>query len=390
MKKLIALLFASLLVLGACGQKEEKETNNNEIKHSDMSYEDQEKIYKKETQKLSKLIVEFGGYFTEGYDEGKNSNDSESSGEALAELDEEEMQKEIQKLYSKIDGYEDKTKNLNQVDKSIGDNASKTLKTILYLSERIYELENFKADNKGKETAYDIAFTDTMLTTSSVLESLSYEYEKLDADTKNEELGEKGNETITDLLAIQNDLDHMEISDSLGILVSEFDVSLSDEDNKILSNKQFRKKNNKILVTETPDTSKMEYNSLVKDINENSPEFLHYEHSDKMVSTTEYNNVMDIRNGIVAPDDSSYSEEEEQDTSSNEDATVTRDNVMDIVEEYEGESLDTDSYTFKEPEQRDDGSWGFAFYTKDDELAGSYIVDEDGIVTKFDEDGIEE
>lgn len=53
MKKLIALLFASLLVLGACGQKEEKETNNNEIKHSDMSYEDQEKIYKKETQKLS-------------------------------------------------------------------------------------------------------------------------------------------------------------------------------------------------------------------------------------------------------------------------------------------------------------------------------------------------
>ncbi|WP_232179417.1 Ltp family lipoprotein [Mammaliicoccus sciuri] len=70
--------------------------------------------------------------------------------------------------------------------------------------------------------------------------------------------------------------------------------------------------------------------------------------------------------------------------------TVTRSNVMDIVEEYEGSSLDTDTYTYREPEKRDDGSWGFAFYTKDDELAGSYIVDEDGIVTKYDEDGVEE
>ncbi|MEB7768529.1 Ltp family lipoprotein [Mammaliicoccus sciuri] len=70
--------------------------------------------------------------------------------------------------------------------------------------------------------------------------------------------------------------------------------------------------------------------------------------------------------------------------------TVTRSNVMDIVEEYEGSSLDTDTYTYREPEKRDDGSWGFAFYTKDGELAGSYIVDEDGIVTKYDEDGVEE
>ena len=69
---------------------------------------------------------------------------------------------------------------------------------------------------------------------------------------------------------------------------------------------------------------------------------------------------------------------------------VTRSNVMDIVEDYEGSTLDTDTYTYREPEKRDDGSWGFAFYTKDGELAGSYIVDEDGIVTKYDEDGVEE
>ncbi|MCJ0933581.1 Ltp family lipoprotein [Mammaliicoccus sciuri] len=70
--------------------------------------------------------------------------------------------------------------------------------------------------------------------------------------------------------------------------------------------------------------------------------------------------------------------------------SVTRSNVMDIVEDYEGSSLDTNTYTYREPEKRDDGSWGFAFYTKDGELAGSYIVDEDGIVTKYDEDGVEE
>lgn len=69
--------------------------------------------------------------------------------------------------------------------------------------------------------------------------------------------------------------------------------------------------------------------------------------------------------------------------------TVTRDNVMDFVESHEGETLDTDTFTYKEPEKRDDGSWGFAFYTKDGDLAGSYIVDEDGNVTKYDENGLE-
>ncbi|PTI10396.1 hypothetical protein BU096_01705 [Staphylococcus xylosus] len=70
--------------------------------------------------------------------------------------------------------------------------------------------------------------------------------------------------------------------------------------------------------------------------------------------------------------------------------TVTRDNVMDFVETYEGETLDTGTYTYKEPEQRENGDWGFAFYTKDGDLAGSYIVDDDGNVTKYDENGVEE
>lgn len=70
--------------------------------------------------------------------------------------------------------------------------------------------------------------------------------------------------------------------------------------------------------------------------------------------------------------------------------TVNRNNVIDFVEDYEGEPLDTNTYTFKDPEKRDDGSWGFAFYTKNGELAGSYIIDSDGVVTKFNNKGLEE
>ena len=72
-----------------------------------------------------------------------------------------------------------------------------------------------------------------------------------------------------------------------------------------------------------------------------------------------------------------------------ENEEVTRDNVIDKVEFYEGEELDTDKYTFKEPEKNDDGEWGFSFLDKDGNLAGSYIIDEDGVVTEYDEDGEE-
>lgn len=68
---------------------------------------------------------------------------------------------------------------------------------------------------------------------------------------------------------------------------------------------------------------------------------------------------------------------------------VTRENVIDKVESYEGELLDTDKYTFKEPEITDEGKWGFSFEDKDGNLAGSYIIDDDGKVTEYDENGEE-
>lgn len=52
--------------------------------------------------------------------------------------------------------------------------------------------------------------------------------------------------------------------------------------------------------------------------------------------------------------------------------------------------MDTSTYTYKEPEKNSDGEWGFSFTDKDGNLAGSYIIDEDGNVTKYDENGDEE
>lgn len=85
-------------------------------------------------------------------------------------------------------------------------------------------------------------------------------------------------------------------------------------------------------------------------------------------------------------DDTDTEQSNDSDSSSEE---VTRDNVIDKVESYEGETLDTDSYTFKEPEKTDEGKWGFSFEDKDGNLAGSYVIDEDGEVTEYDEDGEE-
>ncbi|MGK9044698.1 hypothetical protein [Mammaliicoccus vitulinus] len=86
-------------------------------------------------------------------------------------------------------------------------------------------------------------------------------------------------------------------------------------------------------------------------------------------------------------DEDSNSEDDTDSDSSSEE--VTRDNVIDKVESYEGETLDTDTYTFKEPEKTDEGKWGFSFEDKDGNLAGSYVIDDDGEVTEYDEDGEE-
>lgn len=74
-------------------------------------------------------------------------------------------------------------------------------------------------------------------------------------------------------------------------------------------------------------------------------------------------------------------------SASSSSTTVTRNNVIDLVEDYEGHMLYTDTYTYKEPEQMSDGRWGFSILDKSGNLKGSYIIDTDGTVTKYDEKG---
>lgn len=85
--------------------------------------------------------------------------------------------------------------------------------------------------------------------------------------------------------------------------------------------------------------------------------------------------------------DKESSKDDDDDSSSSHDE-VTRDNVIDKVESFEGHLLDTDEYTFKEPEKTG-GGWGFSYTDKDGDLAGSYKIDSDGYVRKYDEHGDE-
>ena len=109
-------------------------------------------------------------------------------------------------------------------------------------------------------------------------------------------------------------------------------------------------------------------------------------------------NYKDIANQIAftqsQSSNSSESNTSDEGTSNSDSDTsnadkVTRSNLIDKVEAYEGHPLDTATYTFKEPEQNEDGDWGFSILDKEGNLEGSYIVTSDGEVTKYDENGEE-
>ena len=74
-------------------------------------------------------------------------------------------------------------------------------------------------------------------------------------------------------------------------------------------------------------------------------------------------------------------------SSENQNTVITRDNVFDAVEAFEGiDKVDTDETVWKEPEKHGD-KFGFSYTSKDGELLGSYNVSEDGYVESFDEEG---
>lgn len=385
-KLLLTGMLSATLLLGACGNEDTKNKEESKKEQaSKLSAEEQEKKYKKETKKLGESLDGVG----EGIDEGLSDDSDESSADIA------KGKENIKKAQKELKNYRDNTKYLDKANTEVGDYAYKTVDSMVLYAERYLDLEQFKKDNPELEDSYDIASMDATYTMFTVLESIQMDYEELDVEYKKEYLGAKGNEGVTDILALQQQSDTTDLADAIGIYVAEFKDNLNSNQTKELSNKTYRNKINKNLIHEEPDMSKRDYNSIVQDFNEISPEFLHYEKVNKMISTTEYNYMIDLRNGVVdvdtdsEMDDFDSSESDSSDDSISEEP-VTRENVIDKVEEYEGEPLDTETYTYKEPEKTDDGNWGFSFTDENGDLAGSYTVDENGIVTKYDEDGEEE
>ncbi|MCJ0913027.1 MULTISPECIES: hypothetical protein [Mammaliicoccus] len=71
----------------------------------------------------------------------------------------------------------------------------------------------------------------------------------------------------------------------------------------------------------------------------------------------------------------------------NQQTTITRENVFDAVEAFEGiDKDDTDHIIWKEPKKKGD-VFGFSYSSKDGKLLGSYNVSEDGYVESFNENG---
>lgn len=132
-----------------------------------------------------------------------------------------------------------------------------------------------------------------------------------------------------------------------------------------------------------PDYSNKEWNRIL-----NNPKRVKLYDGNQAVIQTVASWIEEGKPDSYTPSSSSSASSSSEHASSS--GTVTRANVIDKVEAYEGHKLDTSTYTFKEPEERSDGSWGFSILYKNGDLAGSYIVEPDGSVKKYDADGQEE
>ncbi|QQM14777.1 hypothetical protein CPT_MarsHill_243 [Staphylococcus phage MarsHill] len=332
MKKslITASLLSTVLLLGACGNEGSSSENSN------LNPEKQEEIYSKEAKLLGKAMSDEGAT-----DDSTNkvSDDFKKS----------------------LDRYEDKTKNLDSVDTQVGDLTLRVGKSMEIMSERMYELDKFNKDNPDKEMEYNLSIVDVGINTAQSLESINEDYESIDVSYKNETIGKKANEEITDVLSTFPAYELDELIDNYGTGIVENDeTELTQEQQKILSDTKYRDELKKeVIIQEEPDTSKNEYNESVSMFNKFAPEFLHYKEADKMVTSKENSNMMSIRNAVV---------------SANTDAGV--DSYEDMEED--AESLDVDTETiedeeYSEDEKYDTSGWSAETYNE--------LVDEYNILT---------
>lgn len=280
-KLLFTGILSATLLLGACNNSEEDQQKQEQ---KSMSYEEQEKEYIKETKKFGEALVEMN--------EGSEENDEEASEEVDI------TDKDLDDTKKYIKDYEDNTKHLDKANKEVGDYALKTTKSVYEYVKNAKKLNEFAEANPELEKSYDLALIDSTYSLFAVYEDLEMDYEMLDIEYKKEYLGKKGNEALTDMLATHYEIDLTELADATGILITEYDEELTDEQHKQLSNMNYRKEMNKLMAEEEPDMSKRQYNSVVDEYNASAPQFLHYTKADKMVTVTDYNYLIDLKNGI--------------------------------------------------------------------------------------------
>lgn len=132
------------------------------------------------------------------------------------------------------------------------------------------------------------------------------------------------------------------------------------------------------------ETERLLANGRTVPINTNLPK----EDIDYMASLITQDGLTSYNGPVTSNEGGSSSSSSSSSASSSSSSTkVTRSNVIDLVEDYEGHLLDTTTYTYKEPAQFTDGRWGFSILDKSGNLVGSYIIDTDGTVTKYDKNG---
>lgn len=312
-KVLLATSLTSILLLGAC-EDNESDTKESKQEQKGLSIDQEEKIQKEELRKVIKQL-----------DKTVNSDDI--------------GKEDVEKLDKMIMGYEDKTKDFEQIDIAISDPIINASKTYSVMSDSLLKLEKFKEDNPELEQTYDLMLSDISYHGGITLTSISNEYEDLDSNYKNEVLGKELNTTFTDLL-FSDETGASEVADGLGVMAIGYDEHPTDEQLKQLPSTDYRDVFSKYGSLDEPNVSKKEYNSLVKDYNELAPKFLHYKEATEMVSADENLSMGDIRNGIVGADTdrevSDYEDDMEEDTDLAEDEEDDDEEELKWVEDEDG------------------------------------------------------
>ncbi|MBM6630334.1 hypothetical protein JTF04_11615 [Mammaliicoccus vitulinus] len=317
-KLLLATSLTSILLLGACGNNE-SESKESKQEQTQLTFEQEEKIQKEELRKVVKQldIVMMGD----------NPN-----------------LKDIDKLNKAIETYENKTKNLEQINDTVSDPIIRIAKVNSEMAEHTYIMEEFKENNPELTQTADLASGDLMYHVINTSTSIMYDYDEIDPEYKNEILGKELNSKFTDLI-FNDETILQDLADGLGVIAIEYSEQPTQEQLDQLPDTDYRDMLSKYGSIDEPDVSKNEYNSMVQDYNELAPEFLHYKEATELVSADENLAMGDIRNGIVGARTDSE------------------------VSDYEDDMEDTDTEEYVDDEEIEDEE-------EDEEL--KWVEDEDG------------